>query len=75
MAVSALGKLQDPNGEPALLRALDDENSQVVSYAIKALSKLNSVKAKEKVYQLIERTNNNAVLKAAEEYLKETKGE
>jgi len=27
MAVSALGKLQYPNGEPALLRALDDENN------------------------------------------------
>ncbi len=37
MAVSALGKIGSIKGETVLIRALEDKNSQVVAYAIKAL--------------------------------------
>ncbi|MCS4464274.1 HEAT repeat domain-containing protein [Clostridium botulinum] len=50
MAVSALGKIGSIKGETVLIRALEDENSQVVTYAIKALNKIKSTKAKEKLY-------------------------
>jgi len=69
MAVSAIGKLGDTKCETALLRALDDENSQVVLYAIKALCKLNSIKAKDKIELILQRTEKEYLKNAAKEYL------
>ena len=69
MAVSAMGKLGDIKCEPALIRALDDDNSQVVLYAIKALIKLNSDKAKEKIEKIMRNTEKEYLKNAAKEYL------
>ena len=69
MAVSAMGKIGDIKCETALLRALDDENSQVVLYAIKALTKLKSVKAKDKINTILQSTEKDYLKNAAKEYL------
>lgn len=49
LAVSAMGKIGDKYFEDALIKSLDDENPQVVLYGIKALSKIGSKKAYEKI--------------------------
>lgn len=71
MAVSALGKIGDRTSETALIRALEDENSQVVLYAIKALKKIKSEKAKMKMKEIYENNNKDYLLRAAKEYLEE----
>ncbi len=53
MAVSAMGKMGDIRAEGALLRALGDENPQVISYAIKSLGKIKSEKAITKIKYII----------------------
>jgi len=52
MAISAMGKLEDISMKSALIRALNDENDQVVLYAINALKKLKCSEAKGKVVLL-----------------------
>lgn len=68
MAVSALGKLGDIKALRALMRALDDKNPQVVSYAVKSLQKLNCREADEKVRLLYIRTDKAYIKKACEDY-------
>ncbi|WP_349305963.1 HEAT repeat domain-containing protein [Clostridium swellfunianum] len=69
MAASALGKLEDKAGETALLRALDDDNAQVVQYAIKSLTKIKSQRALEKVRNIYVSADKDYLRKAAEEYI------
>jgi HEAT repeat protein len=69
MAVSAMGKIESPSSEIALLRALDDENSQVVMYAIKALQILKSIRAKDKIINIKNTTEKTYLKEAAEKYL------
>jgi len=71
MAVSALGKIEDKASETALIRALDDENLQVVLYAIKALKKLKSEKAIAKIKEIKEENDKDYIIRAAKEYLEE----
>lgn len=69
MAVSALGKLEDKASELPLIRALEDENSQVVLYAIKSLVKIKSEKAVNKIKQIYATTEKDYLKRAAEEFL------
>lgn len=69
MAVSAMGKLQNKRCEVALIRALDDENAQVTMYAIKALEKIKSVDAKEKIMKIMNTTSKEYIKKAALMYI------
>jgi hypothetical protein len=69
MAVSALGKLGDIASENALIRALDDENPQVVHYAVKSLIKIKSKKALEKIKSIYINTDKEYLKRASEEYL------
>lgn len=69
LSVSALGKIANEKGEMALIRALNDSNSQVVSYAIKSLQKLNSKKASERIKEILKISDKPYVQKACEEYL------
>lgn len=69
MSISALGKIGDKKAERALLRALDDSNGQVVTYAIKALKKINSDEAKGKIGDLMKRAEKEYVKKACENFL------
>ncbi len=69
MAVSALGKLEDKAGEMALLRALEDENSQVVLYAIKSLSKIKSERALNKIKNIYAAADKDYIRRAAEEFI------
>lgn len=69
MAVSAMGKITDKGSETALIRALDDENSQVVLYAIKSLIKLKSEKAMKKISLIYNCTEIEYLKRAAEEYI------
>lgn len=69
MAISAMGKLQNPKCEIALIRALEDENAQVVMYAIKALEKIKSVKAIEKIINIKDTTAKEYLKKAALNYI------
>lgn len=71
MAVSALGKVGDPKGLRALMRALDDQNPQVVSYAVKSLQKLNCRDADEKIQLLYSKTDKAYIKKACEDYMKQ----
>lgn len=73
MAASAFGKLGDKSGENALIRALDDENPQVVMYAIKALIKIKSVVAVKKIICIKDSNCKKYVKKSAEEYLNKVK--
>ncbi|WP_446897545.1 HEAT repeat domain-containing protein [Clostridium sp. LBM24168] len=73
MAVSALGKLGNKSGENALIRALDDDNPQVVMYAIKALIKIRSSKAVEKVKNIESSSCKVYVKNSAKEYLNSVK--
>lgn len=69
MAVSALGKIGSAKGEILLLRALEDENPQVVAYAIKALKKINSERARDKIEDILNKTKNNSIKLACNTYL------
>jgi hypothetical protein len=69
MAVSAMGKMGDDRAEGALLRALSDENPQVISYAIKSLGKIKSEKAIIKIKNIYENTEKKYIINAAQEFL------
>lgn len=68
MAVSAIGKVGDKKGLIALIRALDDKNPQVISYAVKSLQKLNCREADEKIKILYNKTDKEYIKKACEDY-------
>jgi len=70
MAVSAMGKICDIKSENALIRALEDENPQVVFYAIKALTKMNSTASREKIITLARKSDKNYIKNAAAEFIK-----
>jgi HEAT repeat protein len=69
MAVSAMGKIGDNRAEGALLRALGDENPQVISYAIKSLGKIKSEKAIIKIKYIHDNTDKKYIIDAAEKFL------
>lgn len=69
LSVSALGKIGNEKSEGALLRALQDDNGQVVSYAIKSLKKVNEVDYKDKIEHIYKHTDKAYIKKACEEYL------
>jgi HEAT repeat protein len=69
MAVSAMGKMEDMRAEGALLRALSDENPQVISYAIKSLGKIKSEKAITKIRYIHDNTDKKYIAEAAEKFL------
>ena len=69
MAVSAMGKMEDRGAEGALLRALGDENPQVISYAIKSLGKIKSENAITKIKYLYENTDKKYITDAAQSFL------
>ena len=69
MAVSAMGKMGDNRAEGALLRALGDDNPQVISYAIKSLGKIKSEKAITKIKYIYENTDKKYIIDAAQKYL------
>ncbi|MEG0773201.1 HEAT repeat domain-containing protein [Clostridium sp.] len=69
LSVSALGKIAHEKGEIALVRALNDSNSQVVSYAIKSLQKLNSKRAIDKIKEIHISSDKPYIQKACEDYL------
>jgi hypothetical protein len=69
MAVSAMGKTGDMYFETALVKALEDENPQVVSYAIKALDKLGSMSALDRIKEIYENADKDYLRYAAENYL------
>lgn len=70
MSVSAMGKLLEKACEVPLIRALEDENPQVVMYAVKALLKLKSERALEKVKQIYKSSEKDYLRNAAEEFIK-----
>ncbi len=69
MAVSAMGKMGDNRAEGALIRALGDENPQVVTYAIKSLGNIKSEKAMEKIKYLCHNTDKKYINDAAQKFL------
>jgi hypothetical protein len=69
MAISAMGKIGDHRAEGALLRALSDENPQVVSYAVKSLGKIKSEKAIEKIKYIHDNTDKKYIIDAAQQFL------
>lgn len=69
LAVSAMGKMGDARAEGALLRALRDENPQVISYAIKSLGKIKSEKAIEKIKYIYDHTDIKYICDAAQKFL------
>jgi len=69
LAVSAMGKMEDIRAEGALLRALDDENPQVISYAIKSLGKIKSENAVVKIKYIYENTDKKYISDAAQSFL------
>jgi HEAT repeat protein len=72
MAVSAAGKIGDEAMEVILIRALEDENPQVIMYAIKALTKMKSQKAKEKIKNISDKIEKDYIKRVVDEYLKES---
>lgn len=68
MAVSAMGKLEDTAAETALLKSLNDENPQVVLYAVKSLKKINSKAAVEKLKILASVSDKAYIINACKEY-------
>lgn len=70
MAVSAVGKIGDKAGENILIRKLEDENPQVVMYAIKSLIKIKSEKALGKIKEIYKSAEKDYVKRVSEEYLK-----
>lgn len=75
MAVSAMGKIASEDFEVPLIRALDDDNPQVVSYAIKALEKIKSEKAIDKVKIIKEKWDKKYIKNACENYIESLKEE
>lgn len=71
MAVSAAGKIGDKSMELLLMRALEDINPQVVMYAIKALKKIKSEKAIDKIRKISASSQKDYIKRMAEEYLEE----
>lgn len=69
LSVSALGKIAHEKGEIALIRALSDNNTQVVSYAIKSLQKLSSKRAVDKIREILKDSDKPYVQKACEDFL------
>ncbi len=69
MAVSAMGKMGDIRAEGALIRALEDDNPQVISYAIKSLGKIKSEKAILKIKCIYENTDKKYIIDAAQSFL------
>lgn len=70
MAVSAMGKICDIKSETALIRALEDENPQVVLYAIKALTKIGSQVSREKIIIIASKSDKEYIKNAAAEFIK-----
>lgn len=75
MAISAMGKIANKDFEVPLMRALDDNNPQVVLYAIKALEKIDSKKAIDKIKILEEKWDKNYIKNACENYIESLKEE
>ncbi|MCY6370474.1 HEAT repeat domain-containing protein [Clostridium ganghwense] len=73
MAVSAMGKIENNKCEIALIRALDDENPQVIMYAIKALDKIKSINATNKIEYIKNNAEKKYLREAAENFLNEVK--
>lgn len=69
MAVSAMGKIQNSKCEVALIRALDDENPQVIMYAIKALDKIKSTNVMDKIEYIKNNSDKKYLREAAEKFL------
>ena len=69
MAVSAMGKIGDVRAEGALIRALKDDNPQVISYAIKSLGKIKSEKAIVKIKSIYKNTDKKYIIEAAQSFL------
>ncbi len=63
MAVSAMGKIGDMRSEAALIRALDDSNPQVITYAIKALINIKSYNAKTKIEEILNSQDSKEYVK------------
>ncbi|GAB5989947.1 HEAT repeat domain-containing protein [Clostridium tetani] len=75
MAISAMGKIANKDFEVPLMRALDDSNPQVVLYAIKALGKIDSKKAINKIKILEEKWDKSYIKNACENYIESLKEE
>ena len=69
MAVSAMGKMADNRAEFALIRALGDDNPQVISYAIKSLGIIKSEKAITKIKHIYDNTDKKYIMEAAQKFL------
>jgi len=75
MAISAMGKIEDIRAEGALLRALGDENPQVISYAIKSLGRIKSQRAISIIKNIYNNTDEKYItdkkyiIDAAEKFL------
>lgn len=69
LAVSAMGKINDMYFEDALINSLEDINPQVVLYSIKALSRLSSKKAYEKIINIHKNAEKEYLREAAEKWL------
>lgn len=75
MAISALGKIGDSRAERALIRALEDKNPQVISYAVKSLQKISSGEADDKIRVLFNSTDKEYIKKACENYINQRENE
>ncbi|KGK87894.1 HEAT repeat domain-containing protein [Clostridium sp. HMP27] len=71
MAISAMRKINDKSFERALIRALEDENPQVLLYAIKGLAEIKSDFAKGKILDILQKTDKEYLKKACEVFLSE----
>lgn len=69
IAISAMGKTGDLTFENALLRALEDENNQVILYSLKALIKIKSSIGTTKVKKMLESPQTDQIVRTAREYL------
>ena len=69
MSLSAMAKIGSKKGEAAVLRALEDENPQVVSYAIKALITINPNGYKDKIQKIRMGSRNKGICMACDKYL------
>lgn len=71
MAISAMRKINDKGFERALIRALEDENPQVLLYAIKGLAEIKSDFAKGKILDILQKTDKEYLKRACEVFLSE----
>lgn len=69
MALSAMSKIGSKKGEAAVLRALSDENPQVVAYAIKALTSISPDEHSDKIEDIRMNSNNKGICAACDGYL------